>query len=539
MDRACRLAVFGGTQEGRILAEFCAARGIPAWVSVVSGYGRSLLPDAPGIFVRRGAMEQDEMRVFLRENGIRLCVDATHPYARRASENIFHACETEGVRYLRCTREEDGRAAGRVFSGGVHMAADVKEAAVFLETVQGGVLVTTGSRELAAFTVMKDYRERIFARVLPDSGVIRECEAIGVRGKHLIAMQGPFSQEMNEAMIRQTGVSWLVTKESGRAGGFEEKLAAAAACGIGAVVIKRSRETGLSVEAARREILACAQEGEEAEGDCAKGAGRAGDACGEYSGGMGIKGADHTQEVSGCAKPVSANDGEEEKNADSRDIVLAGIGMGPAGQMTLEVWEALRKCDAVLGAERMLKAAEAAFCKFHAHEKQPERIAAYMEDDIAKELKAHPEWKRIVILFSGDSGFYSGASRVSARLEEEGMAFCILPGIASISFFAARMKKSWQNVPVYTAHGRSLDVRAMLARGESEMFVLTGGENGAGRFCRELTEAGGGDILVTAGENLAYPEERIRSGRAGEMAEESFSPLCLLYLERPGEETVL
>lgn len=119
------------------------------------------------------------------------------------------------------------------------------------------------------------------------------------------------------------------------------------------------------------------------------------------------------------------------------------------------------------------------------------------------------------------------------------MAFCILPGIASISFFAARMKKSWQNVPVYTAHGRSLDVRAMLARGESEMFVLTGGENGAGRFCRELTEAGGGDILVTAGENLAYPEERIRSGRAREMAEESFSPLCLLYLENPGEETAL
>ena len=87
------------------------------------------------------------------------------------------------------------------------MAADVKEAAAFLETVQGGVLVTSGSRELAAFTVMKDYRERIFARVLPDSGVIRECEAIGVRGKHLIAMQGPFTQDMNEAMIRPTGVS--------------------------------------------------------------------------------------------------------------------------------------------------------------------------------------------------------------------------------------------------------------------------------------------------------------------------------------------
>lgn len=531
--------MFGGTAEGRVLAEFCAARQIPAWVSVVSEYGRSLLPDAPGIFVACKAMEQDEMQVFLREHGIGLCVDATHPYAKKASANLFHACETECVRYLRCKREEEECEAGRVFPGSVHMAADVREAAAFLETVQGGVLVTTGSRELAAFTVMKDYRERIFARVLPDSGIIRECEAIGVRGKHLIAMQGPFSQAMNEALIRQTGVSWLVTKESGRAGGFEEKIAAAAACRIGTVVIERSREAGLSLEAVCREILACAQGGEAPDESCVKRKGRAEDARSGPCGGMGINGAESAQNASGGTKTASKT-ADKEAAAGSRDIILAGIGMGPAGQMTLEVWEALRKCDAVLGAKRMLEAAEAAFRKFHIHEKQPAQIAAYMEDDIVKELKAHPEWKRVVLLYSGDSGFYSGASRVSARLEKEGMAFCILPGIASISFFAARMKKSWQNVPVYTAHGRSLDVRALLGRGEPAMFVLTGGENGAARFCRELAAAGGGDIRVTAGENLAYPEERIRSGRAQEMAEESFSPLCLLYLERPGrEETAL
>ncbi len=497
MNSACRIAIFGGTAEGRILAEFCAKRQIPVWVSVVSEYGRSLLPDAPGIFVTCGAMEQSGMQAFLRENGIRLCVDATHPYAEKASGNLFHACETEHVRYLRCKREEEESAARRAFPGGVHTAANVREAAAFLETVLGDILVTTGSRELAAFTGLTDYRERIFARVLPDSGVIRECEALGIRGTHLIAMQGPFSQDLNEAMIRQTGVSWLVTKESGRAGGFEEKMAAAAACGIGTVVIRRSGETGLSVEAVCGELLAFARE------------------------------------ASAPGRESAGKTGGEAENGGERDIILAGIGMGPAGQMTLEVWEALQGCDAVLGAKRMLEAAKAAF---HGREKQPARIAAYMEDDVTEELKAHPEWRRAVILYSGDSGFYSGASRVSARLEREGIAFRILPGIASISFLAARMKKSWENIPVYTAHGRSLDVRELISRGEPEMFVLTGGKNGAGSFCRELTEAGGGDILVTAGENLAYPGERIRSGRARDMAEEAFSPLCLLYLSRPGTE---
>ena len=67
-------------------------------------------------------------------------------------------------------------------------------------------------------------------------------------------MQGPFSEELNRALIRQLGTSVLVTKASGRAGGFEEKIRAARACGNTVVVIHRPvrEEDGLDFAQTKR-----------------------------------------------------------------------------------------------------------------------------------------------------------------------------------------------------------------------------------------------------------------------------------------------
>ncbi|MDQ9832305.1 precorrin-6A/cobalt-precorrin-6A reductase, partial [Acinetobacter soli] len=73
---------------------------------------------------------------------------------------------------------------------------------------------------------------------------------LGLEGKHLIGMQGPFSKEMNTAMIRQIQAAWMVTKESGTSGGFLEKYLAAKETECGLVVIGRPKEEeGISLEA--------------------------------------------------------------------------------------------------------------------------------------------------------------------------------------------------------------------------------------------------------------------------------------------------
>ena len=91
----------------------------------------------------------------------------------------------------------------------------------------GNILIATGSKELHLYTAIEDYRERCFARVLSTGPSVAESVRLGFEGSHLIAMQGPFSTEMNLALLRQTEAAYFVTKETGRAGGFHEKLEAA------------------------------------------------------------------------------------------------------------------------------------------------------------------------------------------------------------------------------------------------------------------------------------------------------------------------
>ena len=47
-----------------------------------------------------------------------------------------------------------------------------------------------------------------------------------------------------------------------------------------------------------------------------------------------------------------------------------------------------------------------------------------------------------------------------------------------------------------------------------------------------------GSVSVTVGERLSYPDERITSGTAEELTEESFSPLSAVLVQGPGTAAV-
>ena len=150
-----------------------------------------------------------------------------------------------GTEYIRCVRErqnwdDKGERVVRVES--------VPEAVEYLQNTTGNVLIATGSKELKEYTKIGNYQERCFARVLSTKAAVEESVRLGFEGKHLIAMQGPFSEEMNLALLHQTRARYFVTKESGKAGGFEEKLKAAKNAGAVLIVIGRPQEIGRSVQ---------------------------------------------------------------------------------------------------------------------------------------------------------------------------------------------------------------------------------------------------------------------------------------------------
>lgn len=235
-----KVALFGGTSEGRRLALYLAESGVAVHVFVATGYGEEMIEPAENLTVAARRLDAGEMAAELRTLGGEVVIDATHPYAHEVTANIRAACAETGIEYMRLKR-------ARSAEGDVRVVADAAEAAAVLDTLPGKVLLTVGSKELAKFTGVRAFEERLFARVLPSPEVVAGCAELGFRGRSLICMQGPFTREMNTAMLRMLDCRVLVTKDSGREGGTPEKLAAAADCGATVILISRPADgEGLS-----------------------------------------------------------------------------------------------------------------------------------------------------------------------------------------------------------------------------------------------------------------------------------------------------
>ena len=164
-------------------------------------------------------------------------MDATHPYAVIVTQNIYQACKAVEVLYVRVRREmQTCETPDSVY------VKDTQAAVDYLKGETGNILITTGSKELHLYTQIPDYESRCTARVLPTPSVVEACTELGFTGKHLICMQGPFDLEMNLATLRYANADFLVTKASGKNGGYDEKCEAALAAGVHLVVIGRPRE---------------------------------------------------------------------------------------------------------------------------------------------------------------------------------------------------------------------------------------------------------------------------------------------------------
>ena len=239
-----KVVIFGGTTEGRQLAEYLIQlnkkqkmQTIEVHVCVASEYGAQVLPDAAALKVHVGRLEQEDMQGFLQAVHADLCVDATHPYAVIVTQNIYQACKAVEVPYVRVRREmQTCETPDSVY------VKDTQAAIDYLKGVTGNILITTGSKELHLYTQIPDYELRCTARVLPTRSVVEACTELGFTGKHLICMQGPFDLEMNLATLRYANADFLVTKASGKNGGYDEKCEAALAVGVHLVVIGRPRE---------------------------------------------------------------------------------------------------------------------------------------------------------------------------------------------------------------------------------------------------------------------------------------------------------
>lgn len=198
---------------------------------------------------------------------------------------------------------------------------------------------------------------------------------------------------------------------------------------------------------------------------------------------------------------------------------LIGIGMGNPETLTQGAARRIADCGLLIGAKRMLDA-------FPDHPGR--KLALIRAEDIASAVRAFDGDS--AVLLSGDPGFYSGAARLYDLLE--GVSVQTVPGISSLNYFCARLRTTWQDACLVSVHGREANAVGQI-QSHKKTFLLTGGNCTAGDLCRLLKEAGLGHVKVSVGQRLSYPDERIVSGTAAELAEQPFDDLAVVLTENP------
>ncbi len=245
------ILLFGGTTEGRQLAMFMERMKIPCYVSVATEYGKEVLPAFQYCQVRNGRLNTEQMQDFITEYHINLILDATHPYAVDVTKNIQKVAKKNQINYKRIIRAANERTEQGIYFQSLDGLID------YINTKPQITLVTTGSKELIHFKKVGHYEKYIYARVLPIHKIIEECCQNGFPKEHIIGMQGPFSVEQNLNQLRECNAGYMVTKDTGREGGFPEKCQAAKLLGVKLLIIERPvEEYGMTIDKAKAYLAA-------------------------------------------------------------------------------------------------------------------------------------------------------------------------------------------------------------------------------------------------------------------------------------------
>nr|WP_294649232.1 precorrin-6A reductase [uncultured Blautia sp.] len=476
-----KVLVFAGTTEGYEICRFLADHQVRTMGFAATEYGGKSLTENEYLTVQTGRLDETAMeQVFIQEKP-EMVLDATHPYAAEVTLNIRTACEKTQTLYRRVLRESGSREDKAVY------VESVQAAAQYLDQTQGNVLLTTGSKELAGFTGMKNYQERLYARVLSLPNVMQACAELGFEGKHLIGMQGPFSRELNAAMLRQYRCKYLVTKDTGKAGGFQDKIDAALECDAVPVIIGRPlKEEGMSVKECKRFL---------------------------------------TEYFSLTHQP---------------HITLLGIGMGSREMLTVQGKNSLDQADLLIGARRMVDSV-----------RRPDQdvFIEYRSQEIKDYIDSHPEYDNIVIVLSGDVGFYSGAKKLLDVLQQNKLSqnsfgsetagqsssvqntvkpeIQVQCGISSVVYFMSKIGLSWDDAKIVSAHGRRCNLISYI-HNEKKVFAILGTSDGVAVLASKLVDYGMSDVLLYVGENLSYDNEKIFVKTAGELTEYTGNPLSVI-----------
>lgn len=511
--------IFGGTSEGRKIAEILAENKIPCDLCVATEYGgqvaensRPIKENLQLIHIKTGRLNKNQMKKLAQSENYTAVIDATHPFAAEVTKNIRESF-LEKSKIIRIERNlkswaENNRAKEKnleYFAGPQACENALEE--FIKKNPDARILLTTGSKDLHIFCRNENLKKNLVARVLPSAESIKICAENALEGKQIIAMQGPFSQKMNETQIQDFKIKILVAKESGRAGGTDEKIEAAKNCGIKCFIIKKTPQIS---EKDEKSSLDSDLKSE------------------NY-----IK----TNSLKEACEKLGEILNQKIKACCHLKIFLCGSGMGNPENLTKEAENAIENADFIFGAPRMIQNAGFSAQKFPFYiAKDIIPVLEKIQNENAGEISA-------AVLFSGDTGFFSGAAKLYTALKNlKDCEIKILPGISSLSYLSSKIGISYENAKIISAHGtdekiwkNELTNALNFSSEKNKIFFLTSNEEDAKKIVQTTRSVENNRHLdkkfkIILGFNLSYQNEKILILSSGECEKIQEKGLCCGFI---------
>ncbi len=459
-----KIAVFYGTSEGKEILNFLSNFSCELFGFIATEYALEMDVDK-SVNVQMGRLSECEMCDKFQSEKFDFIIDATHPYAVEVSKNIKNACEgtSKYIRVLRDTNVEN-------HVDGVRYFSSVLEVCEYLKEKTGNIFLSTGSKNLCEFAENIG-SERLFARVLPSVESLEICESAGIKRKQIFALEGPFSVETNVANLKSVNAKYFVTKQTGNAGGFFQKVEASNIAGATLCVITN-------------ENASTQNQSETA----------------------------NLMSVKACKKHFASVLQSKEK----AKITIVSMGCGGEKLITPESVEILKNADVVFGTARILKHVETS-CEI---------FPTYKLAEIETILNENPQYRKIVICGTGDVGFHSIASSARKYFAEKYQVESTA-GIGSIAYFMSKISKSYKDCVLTSMHGMDGNI-AILVSQNKKVFTLLGS---AKEMIERLCGYNLANVSVWIGENLSYENEKITFGKASELLGKEFPSLAVAYIE--------
>ncbi|QVJ81049.1 cobalt-precorrin-5B (C1)-methyltransferase [Prevotella sp. khp1] len=215
------ILVFGGTTEGRKAVEVLEEGGAPYFYSTKTGEQDITLQHGVRI---DGALDEAAMMHFCTEHGIRMIVDAAHPFAALLHQTI---AKTASALSLPVVRFE------RIYPPCDPAITWIDDYTQIPRDIHS-LLATTGVQSISKLKPLAADGISIFYRILNRPSSIALALKQGATQAQLCYYDDP-----NDIPVQ---VDAILLKESGLSGGFTEKVVAAKACGMRVIAIKRPEQ---------------------------------------------------------------------------------------------------------------------------------------------------------------------------------------------------------------------------------------------------------------------------------------------------------